>query len=88
MSADRESIIHKLPQDDPRQPSKSEVSMTTVVKVTKIVFLCYQLTKISNFFGPTTDQFLDSYIWSKSNVSTTTIAKFSYSQTSMVITTS
>ena len=75
MSADRESIIHKLPQDDPRQPSKSEVSMTTVVKVTKIVFLCYQLTKISNFFSPTIQHFLYSYIWSKSEVSMTTAAK-------------
>ena len=75
MSADRESIIHKLPQDDSKQPLKSEVSMTTVVKVTKIVLLCYQLTKISNFFSPTIQHFLYSYIWSKSEVSMTTVAK-------------
>ena len=71
MSADRESIIHELPQDDPRQPSKS----ITVVKVIKIVLLCYQLTKTSIFFSPTSQHFLCSYIWSKSEVSMTTVAK-------------
>ena len=71
MSADRESMIHELPQDDPRQPSKS----ITVVKVIKIVLLCYQLTKTSIFFSPTSQHFLCSYIWSKSEVSTTTVAK-------------
>ena len=75
MSADRESIIHELPQDDPRQPSKYEVSTTTVVKIIKIVLLCYQLTKTSYFFSPTSQHFPCSYIWSKSGVSTTTVAK-------------
>ena len=36
MSAVRESTIHELPQDDPRPPSKSEVSTKTVVNVIKI----------------------------------------------------
>ena len=36
-------------------------------------------------FGPTTQQFLYSYIQSKSEVSMTTVAKVRLSQTSMVI---
>ena len=41
MNPERESIIPKLQKDDPRQPSKSEVSTTTLLKVIKIVLLCY-----------------------------------------------
>ena len=49
--------------------------MTTVAKATKIVLLCYQLTKISNFFSPTIQHSLYSYIWSKYKVFMTTVAK-------------
>ena len=65
MSTDWESIIHELPHDDPRQSSKSEVSMITEIKVTKIVLLCYQQTKTSINICPATHRFIYSYIWSK-----------------------
>ena len=57
--------------------SKSEVSTTTPAKVSKIVLLCYQLTKISISIDPITLQFLYEYFWSKSEVSRTTGAKVS-----------
>ena len=44
-------------------------------EVTKIVLLCYQLTKVSIFFSPTIQHFFYSYIWSKFEVSMTTVAK-------------
>ena len=42
--------------------------MTPLAKVSKIVLLFYQPSKISKFFGPTTEPFYFCYSWSKSQL--------------------
>ena len=57
--------------------SKSEVFTITAAKVSTVVLLSYQLTKILKTFGPTYQQKLYGYIWSKFEVFTATAAKVS-----------
>ena len=57
--------------------SKSQLSWTSLTRVSKIVLLCYQLSKISKTFIPTTQPFILGHSWSKSQLSMTTLAKVS-----------
>ena len=51
--------------------------MTTAAKEGKMVLLYHQLTKIQKKFGPTSQQFICGYFWSKSEVCMTNLAKVS-----------
>ena len=71
MSADRESMIHELPQDDQKATLKID-NCSQSYQNCPFVLLAHQNF---NFFIPTSQHFLCSYIWSKSEVSMTTVAK-------------